>query len=267
MSDEITTGQVVDSAAVFYEEYFVPALFAQFVGPVCDAAEVADGMAVLDVACGTGALTREALARVGKAGRAVGLDRNAAMLSVARKSTPRAEYFEGMAEAVPFEDGSFDAVVSQFGLMFFENRLNGLAEMGRVARPGGHIAVAVWAGFDEAPGFRELAAVFDEALGTDAGDSLRVPFSMGNNDALVALAKEAELTDASTVRVPGKARFPSIAEFVTTEVRGWALSDSVDDAALSELISHVEARLESHVVDEGRFEFPCAAVVLKAKAT
>jgi SAM-dependent methyltransferase len=182
MSEKLATGQVVDSAAVFYEDYFVPALFGQFVGPVCDAAEVADGMTVLDVACGTGALTREAQSRAGSAGRAVGLDRNAAMLSVARASTPAGEFFEGLAEAMPFEDDSFDAVVSQFGLMFFEDRLSGLAEMGRVARPGGRIAVAVWAGFEETPGFRELAGVFDDMLGSDAGDSLRVPFSPQRRD-------------------------------------------------------------------------------------
>lgn len=265
MPDDITTGQVVDSAAAFYEDYFVPALFAQFAGPVCEAAAIRDGMAVLDVACGTGALTREALARVGAAGRAVGLDRNAAMLSVARRNTPDGEYFDGMAEALPFEDDSFDAVVSQFGLMFFENRLDGLAEMGRVARPGARIAVAVWAGFDHALGFRELASVFDETLGRDAGDSLRMPFSMGNSEALAALAHEARLTNPKAHRVEGTARFPSIAQFVTTEVRGWALSDSVDDETLAELISQMEARIDGRA-GGGPFEFPCAAMVLTATA-
>jgi SAM-dependent methyltransferase len=266
MPDDLTTGQVIDSAAAFYEDYFVPALFAQFAGPMCDAAEVAEGMAVLDVACGTGALTREALARVGTSGRAVGLDRNVAMLSVARRNTPAGEYFEGMAEALPFEDDSFDAVVSQFGLMFFEDRLDGLAEMGRVVRPGARIAVAVWAGLDHTPGFRELASVFDETLGRDAGDSLRVPMSMGDSDALAALAHEARLTDAKAHRVEGTARFPSIAQFVTTEVRGWALSGSVDDATLAELISQTEARLDGHADSAGRVEFPCPAMVMTARA-
>ncbi len=266
MPDDITTGQVVDSAAAFYEDYFVPALFAQFAGPVCDAAAIGDGMAVLDVACGTGALTREALTRVGASGRAVGLDRNIAMLSVARRNTPGGEYFEGMAEALPFEDDSFDAVVSQFGLMFFENRLDGLAEMGRVARPGARIAVAVWAGLDHTPGFRELAGVFDDALGREAGDSLRVPMSLGDRDALAAMAKSAGLTDAATQWAAGTARFPSIAQFVTTEVRGWALSDSVDDRTLAELISQMEARLGCHAGGNGPFEFPCPAMILTATA-
>jgi ubiquinone/menaquinone biosynthesis C-methylase UbiE len=265
MPDDITTGQVVDSAAAFYEDYFVPALFAQFAGPVCDAAAIRDGMAVLDVACGTGALTREALTRVGATGRAVGLDRNAAMLSVARRNTPGGEYFDGMAESLPFEDESFDAVVSQFGLMFFENRLDGLAEMGRVARPGARIAVAVWAGLDHAPGFRELASVFDETLGRDAGDSLQMPFSMGDSNALAALAHEARLTNPKAHRVEGTARFPSIAQFVKTEVRGWALSDSVDDETLAELISQMEARIDRQA-GGGPFEFPCPAMVLTATA-
>ena len=266
MPNEITTGQVVDSAAVFYEDYFVPALFAQFAGPVCDVAEVAEGMAVLDVACGTGVLTREARTRVGAAGRAVGLDRNAAMLSVARRSAPECQFFEGPAEAMPFEDDGFDAVVSQFGLMFFDDRQKGLAEMGRVARPGARIAVAVWSGLDDATGFRELAGVFDDALGREAGDSLRVPFSLGDRDALAATAETAGLAGAATRWVPGTARFPSVARFVTTEVRGWALSDSVDDASLAELIAETERRLAGHVNGDGRFEFPCPALVLTARA-
>ena len=142
--ETVELGQVSAAAAEVYEAFFVPALFAQFAGPVADAAALGAGQAVLDVACGTGVLARELRRRTGAEGRVVGLDRNAGMLAVARRSAPGIDWREGMAERLPFADGSFDAVVSQFGLMFFEDRRAALAEMWRVVRPGGRLAVAVW---------------------------------------------------------------------------------------------------------------------------
>jgi len=81
-----------------------------------------------DVACGTGVLAREAAHRVGPHGAVAGLDLNEDMLGVARTKTPEIEWRQGRAEALPFEDASFDAVLSQFGLIFFEDRPGALCE-------------------------------------------------------------------------------------------------------------------------------------------
>ena len=85
-------GQVSGNAAEVYEEFFLPALFDAWVGPVCDAATISAGQHVLDVACGTGVLTREAHKQVGSGGRVVGLDRNEGMLAVARRVAPSIEW-------------------------------------------------------------------------------------------------------------------------------------------------------------------------------
>lgn len=66
------------------------------------------------------------------------------MLAVARQLEPAVDWREGFAESLPFPDESFDAVVSQFGLMFFTDRRQALREMLRVLVPGGRLAVAVW---------------------------------------------------------------------------------------------------------------------------
>jgi ubiquinone/menaquinone biosynthesis C-methylase UbiE len=76
----------------------------------------------LDVACGTGILAREIAWRVGTNGSVAGLDASRGMLAVAERSSPEIEWRSGTAESLPFEEGSFDAVVSQFGLMFFADR-------------------------------------------------------------------------------------------------------------------------------------------------
>ena len=115
------------SPAEVYEEQFVPALFRPWGPLLCEAAQVGPGQRVLDVACGTGALTTAVAERVAPGGAAIGLDANPQMLAVARRKHAGIEWREGRAEALPFPDASFDAVVSQFGLMFFDDRTEGAA--------------------------------------------------------------------------------------------------------------------------------------------
>jgi ubiquinone/menaquinone biosynthesis C-methylase UbiE len=89
---------------------------------LCQAAGVAPGQRVLDVACGTGIVTRTAADRVAPGGRAVGVDLNEAMLTVARRVRPDIEFHRTDAARLPFADESFDTVLSQVALMFFPGR-------------------------------------------------------------------------------------------------------------------------------------------------
>jgi ubiquinone/menaquinone biosynthesis C-methylase UbiE len=128
-----------------YEGLHVDALFRQWAGPLLDAAQVSAGDRVLDVACGTGIAAREAHDRVGSAGGSViGLDIGPGMLAVAESIEPAVTWIEGDAGQLPFDDNHFDAVFSQFGLMFFSDRVRAIAEMLRCAKPGRRVAVAVW---------------------------------------------------------------------------------------------------------------------------
>ena len=142
MKDEELQNQI--DAAKAYEQLHVRAIFAEWVEPVLNAAKVGPEQTVLDVACGTGVLVRGALERVGEKGKVVGIDPNVGMLSVAEKLEPDVEWKNGTAEALPVEDNIFDAVVSQFGMMFFVDRKGAVREMLRVLKPGGRITVAVW---------------------------------------------------------------------------------------------------------------------------
>jgi SAM-dependent methyltransferase len=112
---------------------------------VVERAGVEPGNDVLDVACGTGNATIPA----GRAGaRVTGLDFAPALLEIAREQAADAmveiDFVEGDAQELPFEDASFDAVVSTFGHMFAPDHARTAAEMKRVLRPGGAIAVACW---------------------------------------------------------------------------------------------------------------------------
>jgi SAM-dependent methyltransferase len=257
-------GQVVASAAEVYDRFFVPALFAQATGWVLDAADVRPGQRVVDVACGTGVLARAARDRVGRDGAVVGVDSNAGMLTVARERSSDIDWREGRAESLPLPDGDVDAAVSQFGLMFFDDRVTSLAELARVTRPGGRLAAAVWGTLAETPGYDAMAAIVGRLFGADAALSLEAPYALGSPDELRRLAATAGLRDVDVTRHVGTARFGSLDAWVHTDVRGWTLADRVDDAGYERLRRAAAAELGRFVATDGSVSFPTPALVLSA---
>lgn len=257
--DDTLQGQVARSAAEIYEAFFVPALFQEWAPRVADAAGLGLGQAVLDVACGTGVLAREAMRRVAPGGAVVGLDRNEGMLAVARRQAPEVEWRLGRAEALPFEDRTFDAVVSQFGLMFFEGRAQALAEMWRVLRPGGRLAVAVWGTLDRSPGYAAMADLLQRLFGDHIAGQLRAPFALGDPAALRGLFSAAGMPGVAIRTLGGTARFPSIEAWVRTDVKGWTLAGLIDDTQYRLLLSEAEKGLQPFVQPDGRVAFPVPA--------
>lgn len=179
--------QISTDAAEVYESCFVPAIFGAWVSPVADAAGIRTGSKVLDVGCGTGALAREALRRVGQKGQVVGLDLNEGMLAVAARTEPKIEWRQGDAASLPFGDASFDVVVSQFALMYFPDRVTSLSEMWRTLAPGGRLAVAAWAPIDRARGYQILVDIAARQCGGAAADVLAAPFVLGDQAELAKL--------------------------------------------------------------------------------
>ena len=209
--------RMAKSPAEVYDELFVPALFRQW-GPVmADAADLQPGERVLDVACGTGALTCAAVERVGAHGSVVGLDANPDMLAVARAKRTPIEWLDGRAEALPFENAEFDAVVSQFGLMFFDDPKRALMEMMRVLRSGGRLAVAVCDAVERSPGYAVLAETLQRLFGQRVADAFCAPFALGDPDRLHALCADAGIEGAKVAQHSGTVRFSSIRTLVSTE--------------------------------------------------
>jgi len=259
---EDARGQIRASAAEIYDEFFVPALFAEWAPRVLDVARVTAGDRVLDVACGTGVLARAAAER---GAETTGLDVNAGMLAVARRHAPRVGWREGHAEALPFADASFDAVLCQFGLMFFDDRAMALREMRRVLRPGGRLAVAVWGRLEETPGYAAMARLLRELFGAEVAGSLSAPYSLGDPDALSALLEEAGLRGATIRTLDGTARFPSIASWVHTDIKGWTLADRIDDAQLARLQAAACESLRRFLTPQGMVTFAHPAHIATAE--
>lgn len=130
-----------EAAAARYEGAFAGAT-RPYVPHLLDAAGAAPGMTLLDLACGTGVCAGEAAAR-GIA--AVGADFSPAMIDLARRLNPGIAFHVADAEALPFPDRSFDAVVINFGAHHFPDPAAALREARRVTRAGGRVAFTVWA--------------------------------------------------------------------------------------------------------------------------
>jgi SAM-dependent methyltransferase len=242
----------------------VPALTGPWAPKVAAAARIAAGQRVLDVACGTGTLSRHVASLVGRTGTVVGLDPGAGMLDVARRRDSSIEWREGAAGSLPFRDGTFDAVVSQFGLMFFPDRRAALQEALRVLVPGGRFAFAAWDAIETMPPYAVEAALLERLAGCRAAEPVRLPFVLGSQDALAALFREAgaAAVEVMTSRTP--ARFPSVRVMVESDVRGWLplMGVVLEPHVTARILDEAERVLAPYVQPDGTVAFESSAHIV-----
>jgi ubiquinone/menaquinone biosynthesis C-methylase UbiE len=260
------------TAAEIYHEHLVPAIFGPWAPVVVDSASLEPGERVLDVACGTGAVAREAAARVGATGTVVGLDLNPGMLAVARgvpiTSGASVDWREADATAMPFPDASFDAVLCQLGLQYFPDRSAALQEMHRVAVRGGRLALMVWQSIERSPGFALLAEALERHIGAPAAATMRAPFVFADPEEVRAIIAGAGFRDVRVGGATGTVRFPSAEHFVQYQVAGSPLAGPVGEAseeARSALVTEVKAAVRPYESGEG-LAFPIGAHIASAVA-
>jgi SAM-dependent methyltransferase len=262
MNENNFQGQI--AAATSYEELFVPSLFKQWVPLVLNFVNVQPGHRVLDVACGTGILAREAASMVGPSGYTAGLDIAEGMLEVARRIAPAIDWKQGPSDALPFPDQSFDAVVSQFGLMFFPDREKSLREMLRVLVPGGQLAVAVFDSLNNIPAYADEVALLERSAGKKAADALRAPFVLGKKEGLIQLAKESGISNAKVTTHSGMAKFPSVRSLVEADLRGWlpVMDVNLKEEKIIQILAEAERALNPYVNEQGQAVFPVSAHII-----
>lgn len=141
-TDRLFAGSIPE----LYERYLVPLIFEPYAADLASRVAAHAPGEVLEIAAGTGVVTRHLARVLPAAARLVATDLNAPMLEEAKaQGTERAvEWMPADAMALPFEDASFDAVVCQFGVMFFPDKPRAFAEMRRVLRPGGRLFFNAW---------------------------------------------------------------------------------------------------------------------------
>ena len=233
-----------ETPAETYERYLVPSMFLPWADDLLRRVAPRRGERVLDVACGTGAVSRRAAPLVGPGGTVTGLDANPAMLAMARRIPGEPDgltrWLSGDAQALPFADASFDVVVCQQGLQFVPDRSLAVQEMRRVLAEGGRVGIGVSASLDQQPVHAALNAALERRLGVPA---LAEPFALGHADELAGLLASAGFRQVTVETVAWTVRFPSPDRFVQSSLSGAApfvkalarMDDATRMALLAEL--------------------------------
>jgi SAM-dependent methyltransferase len=189
------------------------------------------------------------------------------MLAAAQEIEPSIDWVLCAAEDLLFDEGEFDVVTSQFGMMFFDDRSKAAEEMYRGLRPGGTVSIAVWRAVERNPAYADIIAVLDEQVGQQAGDALRLPFSLGNADEVITCLEQAGFRNVAVEAKTESARFPGTRTMVEAELRGWLpLFDIVlGEDEINNVLVASDQRLAKYAASDGSAIFPISASIFTAR--
>jgi SAM-dependent methyltransferase len=252
-----------------YDRYLGPALFEPFAADIVERVNVREGASVLELACGTGIVTRRLRDHLPHSVRLVATDLNEAMLAyAAHKFRPEEaiELKQADAADLPFEDKSFDAVVCQFGLMFVPDKERAVREAYRVLKSGGAFHFSVWDAIER----NDLAHIAHTTIKTffehDPPNFYETPFCLHDPEAIKSLLSAAGFQDAQLSLLTLPSISPSALEAATGLVEGNPVRVAIEErnpSALPEIVTAVAAAVASRCGDNpvrGRMQaFVCAA--------
>jgi len=265
--------QLDGSAPELYQRYLVPAITSVWASDLIDRVKPRPGEAALDIACGTGAVTRVAAERM-TTGRVVGLDFNPGMLAVARSvanSGTSIEWVEGSALSLPFDDGSFDLVLCQLGLQFFSDRPLALREMRRVLAPSGRVALSVYSAIEHTPAAYAFVQALDQLLGPDSSTIKRAEhlFPEAHEVGDLMINQGFEQVDVKTITK--HITFPSILDYVRFQLIATPMAsllgkrgDLEREIMIGIIASTTQTLLDPEMLRDGRLSFPQEAHVATA---
>lgn len=256
------TGQVTEDAARIYEEIYVPSLFEKWAPVVADAADIQDWHTVLDVACGTGLLAITVNDRIGPRGSVTGVDINDGMLQIAKSKSSHIKWDNSPAESLPYKDSSFDRVLCQFSLMYFENREKALREMMRVLKPDGFLVFSVWDKLEENPGFLARTVFWEKVVGDKARDE--APYCLGDKEILASLLRASGISNMKIETRTGTARYPSIRDWMHVTAKGWTQDELFDDETYEQMVLEAQTVFSQFEQPDGTVKFPTAAHIVTA---
>jgi len=248
-----------------YNKYLVPLFFEGYATDLAEKLDVPNSGAVLELACGTGAVTKCLRSSLPRKTRLVATDLNPGMLQTAQSTLSAVEGIEfQVADGtdLPFEEASFDAVVCQFGVMFFPDKAQGFSEALRVLKPGGLLYFSVWDSLEH----NSVSKVVHEAAVSLSPEVsfMAMPFGYCDVSTIKATLESAGFRGMEISVQPRESRASSPNEVVKGLVDGSPLAAELEARNLTEQGREaVESALKSSFGD-GPIEAPMQAIVFVA---
>lgn len=136
--------------------------------------------------------------------------------------------------------------------------------MWRVLRRGGRLVITVWDSLDQNPGYACLVDIARRRIDEAAGSSLSWPFALGEEGKLSEICLSAGVSDVAISGHCGRAKFPTLKDFVTTEIQSWVLADSVDEESIAAVVVDSSIKFEDYCDADGAVDIPMNAVLAMA---
>jgi SAM-dependent methyltransferase len=254
----------------FYDQALGSVFFDDFAADIARRVAASQPLRVLETAAGTGIVTRRLRDLLPAEAELTATDLNATMLEIARgKFGPgdKLRFEPADATALPFADGSFDAVVCQFGTMFFPDKEKAFREAHRVLAADGRFVFSVW----DAPAHNPLARVVGDTLAglfpADPPWFFDAPFSYHHIDPVKGLLQAAGFGDLAIAVLRGDRVISDVPAFARGLVYGSPLIDEVRARGSVEPDRIVEALQEAlpRAFGTGPTQMPLQAIVFEAR--
>lgn len=191
----------------FYDRYLGPVLFEPYAADLVSRLPAGDRLRVLEIACGTGIVTRRLREALGESATLVATDLNEAMISYAQEAVPALgiDWQQADAQTLAFDDGAFDVVVCQFGFMFLPDKVRGFREARRVLASGGVLLTNVWHSMEANPAAAAVHTTVARLFPGDPPRFLETPYGYHDTARIQADLAEAgwEHVQLETVSVQG----------------------------------------------------------------
>ena len=228
------TGSVPEN----YDQYLGPHLFEPYAKDIVSRLGAIDNGAVLEIACGTGIVTKQLRDRLPATTRLVATDSNQAMIDFARGKLgpePAIEWKPADAMELPFLDETFDAVVCQFGIMFVPDKQQAFAEARRALKPGGRFLFNTWDSMEHNMSARITHTTIASFFKEDPPNFYETPFGFHDGDAITSMLQQAGFADVKVEVVKLPAESPSAAELSNGLVKGTPVIGVINERRPSEL--------------------------------